>query len=306
MSTTVPGIGTRASAPVRAQRGRRPRLSPARIGVYAFLVTAAVFFLIPLYVMVTTSLKPMDEIRLGNLFAIPLHLTVEPWQSAWTQACTGLACNGIQVGFWNSVKIVVPSTILSIFFGALNGYALSFWRARGATVLFAILLMGAFIPLQVMIYPMVRVLASVHLFSSLPGIVLIHTVFGMPIMTLLFRNYYATIPNELFKAARIDGGGFFRIFFQLMLPMSTPIIIVAVIMQVTAIWNDFILGLVFAGQANLPMTVQLNNIINTTTGERLYNVNMAATILTSMVPLLIYLVSGRWFVRGIASGAVKG
>ncbi len=173
-------------------------------------------------------------------------------------------------------------------------------------MLFAFLLMGAFILLQVMIFPMVRVLASVHLFSSLTGSVLIHTVFGMPIMTLLFRNYYATIPNELFKAARIDGGGFFRIFFQLMLPMSTPIIIVAVIMQVTAIWNDFILGLVFAGQANLPMTVQLNNIINTTTGERLYNVNMAATILTSMVPLAIYLVSGRWFVRGIASGAVKG
>ncbi len=303
---TVPGMTARADAAPRAARSRRPRLTPARIGVYAFLVTAALFFLIPLYVMVTTSLKPMDEIRLGNLFAPPLHLTFEPWRSAWTEACTGLACNGIRVGFWNSVKIVVPSTFFSIFLGALNGYALSFWRARGANVLFAILLMGAFIPLQVMIFPMVRVLASVHLFSSLTGIVLIHTVFGMPIMTLLFRNYYATIPNELFKAARIDGGGFFRIFFQLMLPMSTPIIIVAVIMQVTAIWNDFILGLVFAGQANLPMTVQLNNIINTTTGERLYNVNMAATILTSMVPLAIYLVSGRWFVRGIASGAVKG
>ncbi|WP_413194769.1 carbohydrate ABC transporter permease [Pararobbsia alpina] len=280
--------------------------SPARIGVYAFLLTAAVIFLVPLYVMITTSLKTMDEIRLGNLFALPMHLTIKPWISAWTEACTGLACNGIQVGFFNSVKIVIPSTILSIFLGALNGYALSFWRTKFANILFAILLMGAFIPLQVMIFPMVRVLATVHLFSSLPGIVLIHTVFGMPIMTLMFRNYYATIPGELFKAARIDGGGFFRIFLQLMLPMSTPMIIVAIIMQVTGIWNDFILGLVFAGVKNLPMTVQLNNIINTTTGERLYNVNMAATILTSAVPLLIYLISGRWFVRGIASGAVKG
>ncbi len=170
----------------------------------------------------------------------------------------------------------------------------------------AYLLMGAFIPVQVMVYPLVRVLASVHLFSSLPGIVVIHTIFGMPVMTLLFRNYYASIPQELFKAARIDGGGFWRIFLQLMLPMSTPIIVVAVIMQVTGIWNDFILGLVFAGTKNLPMTVQLNNIINTTTGERLYNVNMAATILTSMVPLAVYFISGRWFVRGIASGAVKG
>jgi glucose/mannose transport system permease protein len=285
---------------------RRPRFTPARIGVYGFLVVSALFFLLPLYVMLVTSVKPMTEIRLGNLLALPLHITLQPWRTAWQSACTGLDCNGIQVGFWNSVRIVVPSTILSIFIGAVNGYALSFWRPRGAGILFAILLMGAFIPVQVMVYPLVRVLASVKLFSSLPGIVIIHTIFGMPVMTLLFRNYYTAIPLELFKAARIDGGGFWRIFLQLMLPMSTPIIVVAVIMQVTGIWNDFILGLVFAGTKNLPMTVQLNNIINTTTGERLYNVNMAATILTSMVPLAIYFVSGRWFVRGIASGAVKG
>ncbi|MFM0738102.1 carbohydrate ABC transporter permease [Paraburkholderia xenovorans] len=295
----------KSGMPGRAQRGRRA-FAPARIGVYAFLLTAALFFLLPLYVMLVTSVKPMSEIRLGNLLALPAHFTLDAWRAAWQSACTGLDCNGIQVGFWNSVRIVVPSTVLSILIGAVNGYALSFWRPRGAGVLFGVLLMGAFIPVQVMVYPLVRVLASVHLFSSLPGIVVIHTIFGMPVMTLLFRNYYASIPQELFKAARIDGGGFWRIFVQLMLPMSTPIIVVAVIMQVTGIWNDFILGLVFAGTKNLPMTVQLNNIINTTTGERLYNVNMAATILTSLVPLAIYFISGRWFVRGIASGAVKG
>nr|WP_202414441.1 carbohydrate ABC transporter permease [Duganella flavida] len=256
--------------------------------------------------MLVTSVKPMEEIRLGTLFALPQHLTLEPWLQAWSSACTGLECNGIKGGFWNSVAIVVPSTMLSIAIGAVNGYALSFWRPRGAGFLFAILMMGAFIPVQVMIYPLVRVLASVNLFSSLPGIILIHTIFGMPVMTLLFRNYYAALPLELFKAARIDGGGFWRIFLQLMLPMSTPVIVVAVIMQVTGIWNDFLLGLVFAGSEHLPMTVQLNNIINTTTGERLYNVNMAATILTSVVPLALYFISGRWFVRGIASGAVKG
>ncbi|MFM0643960.1 carbohydrate ABC transporter permease [Paraburkholderia bryophila] len=287
-------------------RRRRAAFTPARLGVYAFLLTAALFFLLPLYVMLVTSVKPMSEIRLGNLLAFPAHFTLSAWSAAWQSACTGLDCNGIQVGFWNSVRIVVPSTVLSIAIGAVNGYALSFWRPRGAGLLFGVLLMGAFIPVQVMVYPLVRVLASVHLFSSLPGIVVIHTIFGMPVMTLLFRNYYTSIPQELFKAARIDGGGFWRIFTQLMLPMSTPIIVVAVIMQVTGIWNDFILGLVFAGTKNLPMTVQLNNIINTTTGERLYNVNMAATILTSMVPLAVYFVSGRWFVRGIASGAVKG
>jgi len=196
--------------------------------------------------------------------------------------------------------------VISIFVGAVNGYALSFWRSRLANVLFAVLLFGAFIPYQVFLYPLVRGLAFFGLFGSLTGIVLVHTIFGMPVMTLLFRNYYASVPQELFKAARIDGGGFWRIFFQLMLPMSTPILIVAVILQVTNIWNDFLFGLVFAGRANQPMTVQLNNVINSTTGERLYNVNMAATILTSLVPLVIYLISGRWFVRGIAAGAVKG
>ncbi|WP_428510840.1 carbohydrate ABC transporter permease [Roseateles sp.] len=284
----------------------RGRFNPARWGIYAFLLTAALFFLAPLYIMLVTSFKTMEEIRLGQLFALPMNTTIEPWRAAWSEVCTGVSCEGISAGFWNSVAIVVPSTILPVLIGALNGYALSFWRPRGANVLFGILMLGAFIPVQVMIYPLVKVMAAVGLYSSLPGIVAVHLIFSMPVMTLLFRNYYSAIPQELFKAARIDGGGFWRIFVQLMLPMSTPIIVVAAIMQVTGVWNDYILGLVFAGREHLPMTVQLNNVINTTTGERLYNVNMAATILTSMVPLLVYFVSGRWFVRGIAAGAVKG
>jgi len=285
---------------------RRARVSPARIGIYAFLLTAALFFLLPLYVMLVTSFKPMEEIRAGNILALPIEYTLAPWRDAWSGACTGLSCEGIKGGFWNSVAITVPSVILPILIGAINGYALSFWRPRGATLLFGILMVGAFIPLQVMIYPLVRVLAEVGIFGTLPGIVLVHLVFGMPVMTLLFRNYYASLPHELFQAARIDGGGFFRIFAHVMLPMSLPIIVVAAIMQVTGVWNDYILGLVFAGSENLPMTVQLNNVINTTTGTRQYNVNMAATILTSLVPLAIYFISGRWFVRGIAAGAVKG
>lgn len=280
--------------------------TPARIGIYAFLLTAAAFFLLPLYIMLVTSFKSMEEIRLGNIFALPMHLTLEPWRQAWSTACTGVACEGISSGFWNSVAITLPSTVLAIFLGALNGYALSFWRPRGSQLLFGILLAGAFIPVQVMMFPLVRVLAALNIFSTLPGIVLVHVIFGMPIMTLLFRNYYMGIPQELFHAARIDGGGFFRIFVQLMLPMSLPMIVVAAIMQVTGVWNDYILGLVFAGREHLPMTAQLNNVINTTTGTRMYNVNMAATILTALLPLAIYFISGRWFVRGIAAGAVKG
>ncbi|CAM3737338.1 carbohydrate ABC transporter permease [Roseateles saccharophilus] len=277
----------------------------ARVGVYAFLGFAAAFFLLPLYVMLTTSFKSMEEIRLGQIFALPSAITLDAWRAAWSEACTGVSCEGVRGGFWNSVSIALPSVVLPILLGALNGYALSWWKPRGGEWLFGTLMLGAFIPIQVMIYPLVKLEAAVGIYSSLPGIVFVHIVFAMPIMTLLFRNYYAGLPGELFKAARVDGGGFWRIFGQLVLPMSTPMLIVAAIMQITGVWNDYILGLTFAGRDNLPMTVQLNNVINTTTGERLYNLNMAATILTSAVPLLVYLVSGRWFVRGIAAGAVK-
>ena len=284
----------------------RRAFTPARAGIYLFLFGAALFFLLPLYVMLATSFKGMDEIRAGSILALPAVWTLEPWRQAWSEVCTGAACEGVRAGFWNSVAITVPGTVLPILAGAVNGYALSFWRPRGANLLFGILLAGAFIPVQVMIYPLVRLLAGAGIFGSLPAIVLVHLIFGMPVMTLLFRNYYASLPQELFHAACIDGGGFWRIFFHVMLPLSLPIVVVAAIMQVTGVWNDYILGLVFAGRDNLPMTVQLNNVINTTTGARLYNVNMAATILTALVPLAIYFFSGRWFVRGIAAGAVKG
>ncbi len=288
-------------------RGPRPQtVTPGRVGLYAFLLVTALFFLLPLYVMIVTSLKPMTEIRLGQLLALPAAPTTEAWVKAWSSACTGLNCNGIRVGFWNSVTILVPSVVVSIIVGSLTGYALSFWRVRGAGVLFATLMIVAFIPYQIFIYPLVRVFAWTGLGQSIATIVIVHTIFGLPTMTLLFRNYFASLPAELFKAARIDGAGFYQIFWRIMLPMATPMIVVAVILQVTGIWNDFILGLVFAGRENLPMTVQLNNIVNSTQGERAYNVDMAATMLTALLPLVVYFGSGRWFVRGIAAGAVKG
>ena len=281
-------------------------LTAARLGIYAFLLISAAFFLLPLYVMMITSLKGMPEIRQGNLLAPPSAPTIAAWIKAWSSACTGLSCDGIQVGFLNSVTIMLPSVTMSIAAGALTGYALSLWRPRGGAFLFGTLMAVAFIPYQVFLFPVVRMFSFVGLNSSLPGIIIVHTVFGLPTMTLIFRNYFAGIPLELIKAARVDGAGFWRIFGAIMLPMAVPIIVVAVILQVTGIWNDFLFGVVFAGRSNWPMTVQLNNIVNTTTGVREYNVNMAATILTAAVPLIIYFVSGRWFVRGIAAGAVKG
>ena len=282
------------------------RLTPSRVGIYGFLIIVALFFLAPLYVMLVTSLKGMPEIRQGNILMLPGQASLYAWFKAWASACTGLRCNGIRVGFWNSVRILIPSVIVSIAVGALTGYAMSFWRPRGAELLFGMLIAVAFIPYQVFIYPLVRIFSQVGLNNSLAGIVTVHTIFGLPTMTLIFRNHFAGLPLELFKAARVDGAGFWRIFGSIMLPMALPIIMVAMILQVTGIWNDFILGLVFAGRENMPMTVQLNNVVNSTQGEREYNVDMAATLLTAMVPLVVYFVSGRWFVRGIAAGAVKG
>ncbi|MGV2125528.1 carbohydrate ABC transporter permease [Agrobacterium vitis] len=288
-------------------RGPKPsHLTPARVGIYAFLVISCLFFLLPLYIMVVTSFKTLDEIRMSQIFALPHDFTIQPWIEAWSHACTGVSCGGLKVGFLNSVLITVPAVILSIFTGALLGYSLSLWRTKGSNLLFGVLLAGGFLPYQIFIYPLVRVYAYMSLYGSLFNIITVHVIFGLPVMTLLFRNYFSSVPIELFKAARVDGAGFWRIFISIMLPLSTPMVIVAVILQVTGVWNDFLLGTVFAGQSNWPMTVQLNNIVNTTQGARAYNVDMAATILTAAVPLAIYFVSGRWFVRGIAAGAVKG
>ena len=288
-------------------QGVKPKkLSVGKIGVYCFLFTTALFFLMPLYVMIVTSLKDMEEIRSGNLLYLPQQLSFYAWPKAWSQACTGFICEGLKPGLINSIKITIPSVIVSVGLAALNGYALAFWRFKGAYFFFGLCLFGAFIPYQVMIYPLLKIESALGIYSSISGIVLVHTIFGMPILTLIFRNFYANLPIDLFKAARIDGGNFIKIFFYVVIPMSTPITIVAVILQVTGIWNDFLLGLVFAGRDNQPMTVQLNNIVQVDFGVAEYNVDMAATILTSLVPLVVYFVSGRWFVRGIAAGAIKG
>jgi glucose/mannose transport system permease protein len=287
--------------------GPAPRhFSAARLAVYIFLIASMIFFLLPIYIMVATSVKTMSEIRGGSALAWPIAPGFGAWLKAWSSACIGLECTGIQAGFWNSVRIVVPSVVLSVLVGAVNGYCLSFWRFRGANLMFFIMLFGIFIPYQIFVFPMISISAFLGIYGTLPGIILAHVIFGMPIMTLMFRNAFAGLPIELFKAARVDGAGFVRIFLQIILPMSKPIIVVAVIWQATSIWNDYLLGLVFAGRENLPMTAQLNLLVAAELGAHEYNVDMAATLQTALIPLLIYFLSGKWFVRGIASGAVKG
>ena len=293
---------------LQGPRGTKPRrrFSGRNIMIYGTLLFVSLYYILPLWVMVMTSLKGMPEIRLGNVFGPPVEITFQPWVKAWAEACTGLNCDGLSRGFWNSVQILVPSVILSIAVASVNGYALVNWRFKGSEVFFTILIFGSFIPYQVMLYPIVIILREMGIYGTLWGLVLVHTIFGMPILTLLFRNYFSSIPEELFKAARVDGAGFWVIYFRIMLPMSLPIFVVAIILQVTGIWNDFLFGVVYTKPDLYPMTVQLNNIVNSVQGVKEYNVNMAATIITGLVPLVVYFVSGKLFVRGIAAGAVKG
>ncbi len=307
LSATIAGA-TAIAPELSGPQGPRPRrrLSRRNVFLYGTLIVVAIYYLLPLYVMVVTSLKGMPEIRLGNIFSPPVEITFEPWVKAWATACTGLNCDGLSRGFWNSVRITVPSVIVSIVIASVNGYALANWRFKGAELFFTILVVGAFIPYQVMIYPIVIILREMGLYGSLWGLVIVHSIFGMPILTLLFRNYFASVPEELFKAARVDGAGFWGIYFKIMLPMALPIFVVAIILQVTGIWNDFLFGVVYTRPDTYPMTVQLNNIVNSVQGVKEYNVNMAATIITGLVPLIVYFVSGKLFVRGIAAGAVKG
>ena len=289
-------------------RGPKPKkaFSRGNIFLYGTLIMVSMYYLLPLYVMIVTSLKGMPEIRMGNVFGPPMEITFEPWIKAWSEACTGINCDGLSRGFGNSVRILIPSVLLSITIASINGYALSNWKFKGSEVFFTILIIGAFIPYQTMLYPIVIMLREIGLMGSIGGLVLVHTVFGMPILTLLFRNYFASVPEELFKAARVDGAGFWQIYFQIMVPMAVPIFVVAIILQVTGIWNDFLFGVIYTKPATYPMTVQLNNIVNSVQGIKEYNVNMAATLLTGLVPLIIYFASGKLFVRGIAAGAVKG
>ncbi len=274
--------------------------------IYALLIAFAVVFLLPLFVMVITSFKTLDEIRDGNLLSLPRDPTIAPWLSAWGTACIGLTCAGIKGFFANSIAIVVPAVAISTMMGAMNGYVLTKWRFPGHKVIFALMLFACFIPFQAVLIPVARVLGILGLGNSIFGLILVHVVYGLGFTTLFFRNYYEAFPSELVRAAQIDGAGFFQIFRRILLPGSAPIIIVTVIFQFTNIWNDFLFGSSFTSGNGVPMTVALNNLVNTSTGVKEYNVDMAAAIIAAFPTLFVYVVAGRYFVRGLMAGAVKG
>ena len=274
--------------------------------LYGVLALAALYTLAPMWVMLATSLKTLDEIREGSLIAAPHAPTIEPWFKAWAHACTGVRCEGLKPFFVNSLLMTIPAVLISTLIGAVNGYALTHWRFRGSDVLFTLLLVGCFIPFQVVLLPMARTLGAVGMSDSVLGLIFVHVVYGLAFTTLFFRNYYIGIPGELVKAARVDGAGFFTIFRRILLPISGPIFMVSVIWQFTQIWNDFLFGVVFAGADSQPVTVALNNLVRTSTGVKEYNVDMAAAIIAAAPTLFVYIVAGKYFVRGLTAGAVKG
>ncbi|MGF1867095.1 carbohydrate ABC transporter permease [Enterovibrio norvegicus] len=277
-----------------------------RILIYTTLIVFACMYLLPLFVMLVTSFKELDEIRQGNMLALPQVWTVEPWISAWGTACIGLTCEGISGYFTNSIMITVPGVLLSTTLGALNGYVLTKWRFRGHRWVFGLMLFGCFIPFQVVLVPMSQVLGTLGLANTTAGLVLVHAIYGLGFTTLFFRNYYEAFPSELIRSAMIDGAGFFRMFFRILLPSSGPIIVVTIIWQFTNIWNDFLFGASFASGDTAPITVALNNLVNSSTGVKEYNVHMAGAMIAALPTLLVYILAGRYFVRGLMAGSVKG
>lgn len=285
---------------------RKRRIRGRSIAVLALLTMAALFFCVPLYILIVTSFKDMSEIREGAMFALPRDWTIEPWRFAWFDACSGLSCNGLREGFWNSVAILAPSLVFSIAVSMVTGYALALWEVRWAGPFLFVLFLCAFVPFQIIMYPLIVLTVNLGIYGSITAIAFVHTVLSMPILTLIFRNFYKDIPVELMKAAMMDSGSFWRIFFEIILPMSGNILIVVLILQITSIWNDYLIGVTFGGLSSKPMTVNLANMVTISTGTVSYNVNMAAALLTAIPPLVIYFVLGKFFVQGISAGAIKG
>ena len=289
-----------------SQNSMNSQIKLSRILIYVVLIVFAFYYLLPLYVMLVNSLKPLDEIRGGGMLYLPSVWTLDPWRAAWSSAQIGVDPSGLKPYFWNSIAMVVPAVLLSTIFGSLNGYVLTKWQFKGHGIVFGLLLLSCFIPFQIVLIPMAKLLGFFGLAGTTSGLVLVHLVYGIGFTTLFFRNYYAAFPTEIVKAAQIDGAGFFRIFWRVLLPSSGPIIVVSVIWQFTNIWNDFLFGASFADFDSTPITVALNNLVNSSTGVKEYNVHFAGAILAALPTLIVYIVSGRYFVRGLMAGAVKG
>jgi glucose/mannose transport system permease protein len=284
----------------------RNRFTFGRLCIYAALLVALGFFFTPAWFAIINSLKPLKEIQAGNVLGLPAQWTVAPWVEAWATACTGGSkCSGLSRYFLNSLLVVIPATVVSTLWGCFNGYLLAKWRFRGSDAVLFLLMFGTFVPAGLFLLPLSIIFSRLGLSNTLFGLVVVHTIYSIPI-ALFFRNYFVGFPGELIKAARIDGAGILTIFRQIVLPTAKPILVVVTIMQFTAIWNDFLFALVLAPSDQQLVTVGLNNLTNVQEDVPRHNTYMAAALIAGLPTLVIYIVAGKHFVRGLISGAVKG
>lgn len=266
-----------------------------RAWVYIPLTMMALFYLVPLFVMLNTGLKSFDEVSLRTMWNLPAGLSFDNFQAAW---------EALRPNLWNSVKIVVPAATISSILGSINGFVLAKWKFKGANVVFPILLFGMFIPYQAVLIPLVTFMSKIGLAGGTWGLVVVHVIYGIPITTLIFRNYYATIPETLIEAAKIDGAGIWSTYSRIMLPLAIPSFVVVYIWQFTSAWNDFLFAVVLTNTENWPVTVALNNLA----GSQIiaWNVQMAGSLLAALPTLLVYIFLSRYFIRGLMAGSLKG
>jgi glucose/mannose transport system permease protein len=283
-------------APTSQAYSPRKKSRFGRYVVFALLVAATLFYLAPVYVMVINGLKDKSYMTLSGMWNLPLYLNGGGFPVAW---------DVLNPNLWASLRMVIPATIGSSLLGAVNGYLLSKWKFRGSDVIFTLILFGMFIPYQAILIPLIRTLDWVGIYGSWKGLVMVHVIYGIPITSLIFRNYFSNVPSELVEAARIDGAGLIQTFFQIMLPLSLPAFVVVGIFQFTNIWNDFLFGVtVVFNPADQPVTVALNNLNGTNSVD--WTVVMAAAVLSALPTALVYILLGRFFIRGLLAGSMKG
>ena len=286
-----------APRPARAVRARRPRVL-----LYAVMIALAIVYVFPVYLLLITAFKSFDQVSLSRMWDLPTSLSLGSFDRAWNG---GEGSIGMRGSFLNSVAMVIPATVISCILGSLNGYVLSKWRFPGSETIFTLLLFGMFIPYQSILVPLVQVLRELGLYGSIWGLVLTHVVYGIPITTLIFRNYYVGVPNDLVEAGKIDGANFFGIYRHVLLPLSAPGFVVVAIWQFTSIWNEFLFGLIITNAPEKrPVTVALQNLSGSQFTQ--WNVQMAGALIVALPTLLVYIFLGRYFLRGLLAGSLKG
>ncbi len=282
----------------------RRRITPGRVITYAVLVGFSIFYLIPVYVLVVTSLKSFREVSLDRMWNLPQSFSLDSFRDAWF-GNEETSVNGLASSFWNSIVLTVPAALISAAVGSINGYVLTKWKFRGADVVFPLILFGMFIPYQSVLIPLVQLMQNLHLYGSLWGLIFVHVIYGIPITTLIFRNYYAGVPTELIEAGRIDGAGIIGIYRYILFPISLPGFIVVLIWQFTSVWNEFLFAVVLVNTpSSQPITVALNNLAGSFSVA--WNVQMAGALLAALPTLVVYIFLGRYFLRGLLAGSVKG